>query len=235
MTNPLLIDSSKSALLVMDYQIDVLEKFMAPADSTEVLSVLSVLPKLLAAARSADMLVIYVVVCFRPGYPEVSPRNPGFSVIAQNGLLQAGSPGTQIHPAVAPIEGEPVVIKHRVSAFGGTDLQTILQSRAIETLVLAGVSTSGVVLSTLRQAFDLDYRILVAGDCCADPDPEAHDTLLSRVFPKQATVTSAACSATQSGPLTLPIRGGWGRRRHDRYERRSARHQQRRLDAERWR
>ena len=189
MTDPLLIDPSSSALLAMDYQVDVLEKFMAPADSTEVLSVL---PKLLAAARAADMLVIYVVVSFRPGYPEVSPRNPGFSFLAQSGLLQAASPGTQIHPAVAPVEGEPVVIKHRVSAFGGTDLQTILQSKAIETLVLAGVHTSGVVLSTLRQAFDLDYRILVAGDCCADPDREAHDMLLSRVFPKQATVTSAA-------------------------------------------
>jgi nicotinamidase-related amidase len=189
MTDPLLIDPSSSALLVMDYQIDVLEKFMAPADPSEVLSVL---PKLLAAARSADMLVIYVVVSFRPGYPEISPRNPGFSFLAQSGLLQAASPGTQIHPAVAPIEREPVVVKHRVSAFGGTDLQTILRSKAIETLVLAGVHTSGVVLSTLRQAFDLDYRILVAGDCCADPDREAHDMLLSRVFPKQATVTSAA-------------------------------------------
>jgi nicotinamidase-related amidase len=75
MTNPLLIDPSSSALLVMDYQIDTLEKFMAPADTTEALSVL---PKLLAAARSAHMLVIYVVVSFRPGYPEVNPRN-GFS------------------------------------------------------------------------------------------------------------------------------------------------------------
>ena len=197
MTNPLLIDPRSSALLVMDYQNDTLGKFMAPADSTEVLSVL---PKLLAVARSADMLVIYVIVSFRPGYPEVSPRNPIFSVIAQNGLLQADRAGTQIHPAVAPVEGEPVVVKHRVGAFGGTDLQTILQSRAIETLVLAGVSASGVVLSTLRQAFDLDYRILVPGDCCADPDREAHDMLLSRVFPKQATVTSAAllCDALRT-------------------------------------
>src|SRR5271170_3091906 len=199
MTNPLLIDPRSSALLVMDYQIDTLGKFMAPADSA---AVLSVLPKLLAAARSADMPVIYVVVSFRSGYPEVSPRNSIFSVIAQNGLLQADSAGTQIHPAVAPIEGEPVVIKHRVGAFGGTDLQTILQSRAIETLVLAGVSTSGVVLSTLRQAFDLDYRILVAGDCCADPDREAHDMLLSRVFPKQATVTSAALLCDAIWPST---------------------------------
>jgi nicotinamidase-related amidase len=197
MTGPLSIDPRSSALLVMDYQVDVLEKFMAPADPSEVLSVL---PKLLAAARSASMLVIYVGVSFRPGYPEISPRNPTFSVIGQSGLLQAGSPGAQTHPAVAPIKGEPVVTKHRVSAFGGTDLQTILQSRAVETLVLAGVHTSGVVLSTLRQAFDLDYRILVAGDCCADPDREVHDMLLSRVFPRQATVTSAAmlCDAIRT-------------------------------------
>jgi nicotinamidase-related amidase len=197
MTNPLLIDPSSSALLVMDYQIDTLEKFMSPADSTEVLSVL---PKLLAAARSADMLVIYVVVSFRPGYPEINPRNPIFSGIAKSGLFQAGSPGTQIHPAVAPIEREPVVKKHRVGAFGGADLQSILQSKAIESLVLAGVHTSGVVLSTLRQAFDLDYRIFVAGDCCADPDREVHDMLLSRVFPKQATVTLATllCDAIRT-------------------------------------
>lgn len=183
--------------VVMDYQIDTLEKFMAPADSTEVLSVL---PKLLAAARSAGMRVIYVVVSFRPGYPEVNPRNPIFSLIAESRLFQAGSPGTEIHPAVAPIEREPVVIKHRVGAFGGTDLQTILQSQAIETLVLAGVHTSGVVLSTLRQAFDLDYRIVIPRDCCADPDREAHDMLLSRVFPRQATVTSSAllCDAMRT-------------------------------------
>ncbi|RKT20796.1 nicotinamidase-related amidase [Paraburkholderia sp. RAU2J] len=197
MTNPLLVDPSKSALLVMDYQIDPLGKFMAPTDSSEVLSLM---PKLLAAARSAGMLVIYVVVSFRPGYPEVSPRNSIFSFIAKNGLLQAGSPGAQIHPAVAPVEGEAVVIKHRIGAFSGTDLQTILQSQAIETLVVAGVHTSGVVLSTLRQAFDLDYQVVVAGDCCADPDREAHDMLLNRVFPKQATVTSAAslCDAIRT-------------------------------------
>jgi nicotinamidase-related amidase len=197
MTTPLLIDPKKSALLVMDYQIDTLDKSMAPADST---AVLSVLPKLLAAARSADMLVIHVVVAFRPGHPEINPRNSIFSFIAQNGLLQVGSPGTQIHPAVAPVAGEPVVTKHRIGAFGGTDLQTILQSRAIETLVLAGVHTSGVVLSTLIQAFDLDYRIVVAGDCCADPARETHDMLLSRFFPNRATVTAAAllCDAIRT-------------------------------------
>ena len=58
---------------------------MAPAVSTEVLSVL---PKLLAPARSADMLVIYVVVSFRPGYPEVSPRNPAFLSLPKTGFFR---------------------------------------------------------------------------------------------------------------------------------------------------
>ena len=61
------------------------------------------------------MPVIYIGVSFRPGYTEISPRNPTFSIIAQSGLLQAGSPGAQIHPVVAPLEGEPVVIKRAVS------------------------------------------------------------------------------------------------------------------------
>jgi nicotinamidase-related amidase len=87
----------------------------------------------------------------------------------------------------------------------GTDLQTILQSKKIDPLVLAGVSTSGVVLSAFSQDFDLDYRIVVAGDCCADPDRETDDMLLSRFLPKRATVTLAAllCDAIQ---MTLPIR-----------------------------
>jgi membrane AbrB-like protein len=189
-----------AAIIAASTKVDT--PFVMAVQTLRVIVVLFVGPaeKLLAAARSADMPVIYVVASFRPDYPEISPRNRTFSLLAQNGLLQAGSPGTQIHSAVAPLEREPVVIKHRVGAFSGTDLQTILQSRAIETLVLTGVSTSVVVLSTLRQAFDLDYRILVAGDCCADPDREVHDMLLSRVFPKQATVTSVAllCDAIRT-------------------------------------
>ena len=56
--------------------------------------------------------------------------------------------------------------------------------------MLAGISTSGVVLSTLRQAADLDYRITVLADACADPDPEVHRVLTEKVFPRQALVTT---------------------------------------------
>ena len=100
--------------------------------------------------------------------------------------------GPAIHEAVAPEANDIVVTKHRVSAFGGTDLEMILRAKEIETLILFGFSTSGVVLSTIRHAADADFRIIVIRDCCADNDPEVHACLMDKVFPRQATVVSAA-------------------------------------------
>ncbi|SDX21462.1 Isochorismatase family protein [Saccharopolyspora shandongensis] len=80
--------------------------------------------------------------------------------------------------------------KKRVSAFTGSDLALVLRSAGIDHLVLTGIATSGVVLSTLRQAADLDYRLTVLSDGCYDPDPEVHEVLIGKVFARQAEVTS---------------------------------------------
>jgi nicotinamidase-related amidase len=97
-------------------------------------------------------------------------------------------PATQIHPAVAPDAEDIVVVKKRVSAFTGSDLDVVLRAQEVGTLVLTGIATSGVVLSTLRQAADLDYELIVLSDGCADADVEVHRVLLEKVFPRQATV-----------------------------------------------
>jgi nicotinamidase-related amidase len=183
------IDPRSAALLVMDYQVDVLTRFVTAAQSAEAIACV---PDLITTARNAGMMVIRVVVAFRPGHPEVSPRNPVFSVLKANGMLVAGSEGAAIHPAAAAREGEPIVVKHRISPFVGTDLETLLRANDIDTLVLAGVSTSGVVLSTVRHAGDLDYRLVVVRDCCADPDAEVHAMLLDTVIAKQASVVTMA-------------------------------------------
>jgi nicotinamidase-related amidase len=107
-------------------------------------------------------------------------------------MLVAGTEGAAIHPAAAAREGEPIVVKHRISPFVGTDLETLLRANGIDTLVLAGVHTSGVVLSTVRQAGDLDYRLIVVRDCCADPDTELHAMLLDMVIAKQAAVVTTS-------------------------------------------
>jgi nicotinamidase-related amidase len=180
------LDPKTSALLVMDFQTAVVEMVATGHEA-----LLSRTRGLIDAARQAGLRVIYVVVGFRAGYPEVSPRNQSFGPIRESGRFAEGSPGTEVHPAVAPKPGEAVVTKHRVSAFSGTDFDMILRANGIDTLVVAGIATSGVVLSTVRHAADADYKLVVVEDCCADRDPEVHRVLVEKVFVRQATVVTA--------------------------------------------
>ena len=116
-----------------------------------------------------------------------------FAAIRQAGAaMSETSAATDIHPAVAPQPGDIVVTKRRVGAFTGSDLEVVLRAQNIDHLVLTGIATSGVVLSTLRAATDMDYGLTVLSDCCADGDDEVHRILLTKVFPRQADVLTAA-------------------------------------------
>lgn len=142
------------------------------------------------AARSANVPVIYVRVAFRQGAPEISPRNKTFAPL--KGLAEMGvdDPQIAIHPEVAPEPTDIVVVKTRISALAGTDLEVILRSLGVRSLVLSGIATSGCVLSTLRQAADLDYQLTVLSDSCDDGDPEVHRFLVEKLFPRQADVVT---------------------------------------------
>jgi len=139
------------------------------------------------------MSVVHVQVGFRPGLPEISGRNKLFAGIkssSQRQKLFEGAAGA-INPALGPEADDIVVTKHRVSAFAGTDLEMLLRAKDVDTLVLFGVATSGVVLSTLLHACDADDHLVVIADCCADLDAELHGALLTRLFPQRATVVTA--------------------------------------------
>jgi nicotinamidase-related amidase len=170
----------RTALLIMDVQPEIVERF-GDTGLTERLA------RAAAAARAAGILVIYVKIGFREGYPEISPRSAMFTRIAELGGFVEGV-SSEVHPAVAPQPGDVVVTKRRVSAFAGSDLDTILRAGGFEALVLSGIATSGVVLSTLRQAADLDYVLTVLSDGCLDADDEVHRVLCEKVFPRQAQV-----------------------------------------------
>jgi nicotinamidase-related amidase len=170
-----------AALLVMDVQNAIVARFAAD-------DLLARLDRAISAARGAGVPVIYVRVAFREGYPEVSSSNRAFSAIAGQGGYGSDDEATQVHAAVAPRPGDVVVVKKRVSAFAGSDLAEVLRARRVDTLVLTGIATSGVVLSTIRQAADLDFRLVVLADGCADADPEVHRVLIEKVFPRQAEV-----------------------------------------------
>jgi nicotinamidase-related amidase len=207
MSDPFSLDPHQSALLVMDYQKVLLENYLPEDQAAKVLASTA---NLIGAARAGGMSVIYVTVAFRRGHPEVSGRNRLFTLLKDSGLFSREAADTAIHPAVAPLGDEPVVIKHRIGAFAGTDMETLLRSSGVDTLVLVGITTAGVVLSTVRQAFDKDYRLVVASDCCADPDQDVHRMLLDKVIAQHAEVLPAesiiealsACSWLDTGAGT---------------------------------
>jgi nicotinamidase-related amidase len=187
---------ANAALLIIDVQNGIVERYPDAAAP-----LLTALATAAAAARSAGVPVIFVRVAFRPGSPEISVRNRTFSAVAAAGGMGDDDPATQIHPAVTPQPNDILVTKKRVSAFAGSDLDVVLRSLNVDSLVLAGIATSGVVLSTLRQAADLDFELTVLRDGCADADSEVHRVLLEKVFPRQATVTDveAWVKSLQSG------------------------------------
>jgi nicotinamidase-related amidase len=180
------LDSAHTAVLIMDYQTEVVGR-MVPTSA----ALLDRAASVLEAARGAGVPVIYVVIHFREGYPEINPRNRTFGRVRESGLLQEGTPGVAIHAAVAPRPGDVVVVKRRVGAFGTSDLDVVLRGLGVSTLVMLGVATSGVVLSTLRWAADADYELVLVEDCCADRDEEVHRVLTQKVFPAQAAVVQA--------------------------------------------
>jgi len=178
-----------TAVMCMDYQNGIVGAY-AGKGHDELLTRGS---QVLAHARSAGMKVIYIHVGFRPGFPEVSLRNRLFSALKSSRERQKmfEGDGSDIHESVATRDDDIVVMKHRVSAFHGTDLEMILRANDIDTLVLFGIATSGVVLSTLVDASDRDFRIFVIKDCCADRDQELHSCLIERYFPNRGTVVDA--------------------------------------------
>lgn len=173
------------ALLVMDYQLGIVERF-----SERGLRALERVNTAIASARARGVMVIFIRVAFRPGAPEVSSRNVGFYALTRTPGWEESASSTSLHPQLDIGGSDVVVVKRRVSAFVGSDLEVVLRGAGITHLALAGISTSGVVLSTVRAAADMDFVITVLHDACVDADEDVHRTLMEKVFPRQATVTT---------------------------------------------
>ena len=176
-----------TAFLILDIQQGVTGQILD--DSTpERESNIRRLAFVVKAAREKSVWIVHVKTAFRRGFPDLHPRNPSAQRVIQTGKYIEGDESVEFHPAVALHENDIVITKRRVSAFGGSDLEVVLRSSRIENLVVAGLITSGAVLSTVRQAADLDYQLTVLEDLCLDRDQEVHDVLMNKVIAKQADV-----------------------------------------------
>jgi nicotinamidase-related amidase len=171
-----------TGLFVMDMQTAILRNL------PETSNLINKVAGAIALARVNKIPVIFITVGFRPGAPEINSNNKGLRASRERFISGNMEEFVKIEPAVAPADGEIVICKRRVSAFSGSDLEVILRSLGIQHMVLSGIATSGVVLSTVREAADKDYRLTVLSDACADADPEVHQVLTTKIFPRQADV-----------------------------------------------
>jgi nicotinamidase-related amidase len=188
LTNPTpAFDPKRSALLVMDFQHGVVERIPDPDP------LLARVEQAIGDIRDHGGTIAYVRVAFTEAdWAAIPPVNALFARVGENRLMHDDDPSTDIHDRLAPQSGDIVVRKTRVGAMSTTDLDLQLRDRSINTLVLAGLSTSGVVLSTLIEAADRDYRLYVLSDGTDDPDTEARDVLLGKVFTRRAQVIDTA-------------------------------------------
>lgn len=165
MTEQLSIDRRKTSVLIMDYQNRQVSFF--PEEFQK--QILRTANEVLARARHEGIQVIYIE-----------------NVRGERSLE------TEIHSAITPKSGDVVLTKRRAGPFSTTDLDKILKESDVNTLVLMGISTSGCVLSTVRCAADMDYKLIVLSDCCADQDNEIQRVLIEKLFPRQAIVATSS-------------------------------------------
>ncbi len=186
MSPELVIDPRRTALLLMDFQNDIVAKGgpLAPSDDEplgRIAAAMTAASVAAQAARVANVLVVHIAVGRHAGEPPANPHMPILQFIANANALVIGTKGYAFHPDAQPAEGESVVVKRGISAFAGTELAPMLQGRGIETVVLCGFATHMVVVGTARDAADRGYQTIVLEDCCASGGLDRHQAALENI------------------------------------------------------
>ncbi|RUS33892.1 Isochorismatase-like protein [Jimgerdemannia flammicorona] len=177
--------TGRTAILFMDYQNDILDFF--PASPVKSAFLASSVRLHAAAHKAKDIVIVHLAIEFRAGYPEAR----GFFLrewIESTGVFVAGTTGAAFHADMAPREGDFVIKRRRGSAFYGTELEILLRSLDVKLIYLAGISTSGCVLSATQAAADLDFPYRVVRECTFEPNVRLQSALLEELW-KTRTVS----------------------------------------------
>lgn len=207
-----LVEPSHTALAVIDMQKD----FCSPEgsfakqglDLSPYESMVPRLARLLKAARSSDVTVIHLQMTSLPGHRIESPAQIRFNMLQRPvgggtpvslTYTVEGTEGHQIIPELSPMASEFIVPKYRSSGFWGTNLDMILGSNGLETVIVTGCTTEGCVESTARDALFNDYYVVVAEDCVASDLAEQHEASLVLMRKRFDVVASDAIRAVWLG------------------------------------
>lgn len=183
-----LVDPAHAALLLVDMQRDFVEEQglfgRLGVDMSMYPAMRPRLARLLSAARERNVLVVHIQMTALPGRRSDSPAQLRFNLRMHESeraggpplrYTEAGTAGHEIVDELKPLPDELVVPKWRSSGFWGTNLDLLLRSNGIQTVVVTGCTTEGCVESTARDALFNDYYVVVAEDCVASDDREQHD------------------------------------------------------------
>ena len=171
--------------------IDMMRAYFTPGSPFDLGSDAAVqgCAQLLAAARGAGRPVLHTVVRYRPG-----ARDGGLFVqkVAALRVLAEDAPGDlgELVPELEPRPDEVVVVKQYASAFFGTSLAATLTAAGVDTLVIAGVSTSGCVRASATDAMQHGFRPIVVGEACGDRTPAIHQANLADLQAKYADLAT---------------------------------------------
>jgi ureidoacrylate peracid hydrolase len=188
------INASKSALLILHYQNGLVRHdgvfaFSGTPDQVEKHNCLEKTAGVLKASRGASILVVYVNIAYRPGFPELKkPTYPLIESIQERGAFLRGSRDAEVPEELKPEEGDITVINFDSSAFSHTDLDCILRAKDVKQLFLAGIATNWIVESTTRYGAELGYDITVLEDCCQGFTDELHNFAIKETLPFYATI-----------------------------------------------
>jgi nicotinamidase-related amidase len=186
-----LVNRKHTAVIVVDMQNDFCKAGWTfdrlGIDISMYPSMLPRLSRLLSGARDIGVQVIYIKMTMLPNRMSESPAQIRFNMrlhLASHGATQPllytieDMPGQEIIAELAPEPGDLVVLKYRSSGFWGTNLDMLLRSNGIETVIVTGCTTEGCVESTARDAMFNDYYVVLPEDCVASDDPRQHEASL---------------------------------------------------------
>lgn len=193
----LTINPKKTALLILHWQNELVKpngKLYGPiSKAIQANQIIENTAVALEASRQSGMMVVYVNVNHRPGYPEVPARQaPLADGLRKSGAFIKDSWGTQVIDELAPRENEFVIPNYSTSAFIASELDTLLRVQGITDVVLTGLATNWVVESTARDAFNRGYFVYTLSDCCYGTSEEAHNYSVTNVLPMIGLVLRAA-------------------------------------------
>lgn len=189
------LNPATTAIIAVHMQKDVVSAdgafgdfFAAQAAERDVAGVIG---KLLDTARAAGATVVYTRVAWQPGLADLVVNSPILGIVQQSGCLVEGSDKAQILPELTPRDGDLVVTHQRVGGFSSSQLDALLRSHSIDTVLFAGVATNFSVEGTARQASDLGYRTVIVADACSAADAATHDASIGSLGLLAEIATSA--------------------------------------------